>query len=52
LSENTTMVRVDKKLLDEAQLKFPEAKGLTWTGLVDFLIRYALKQKSKERKTE
>jgi len=40
-----TKIEVDNKLLEEAKKVFPETKGLTWTGLVDFLIRRAMEKK-------
>jgi len=33
---------VDKQLLEKAKRKYPAAKGLDVTALVDFLIRKAL----------
>ena len=46
--EETVKVKlaVDRHLLDKARQKFEETKGLTYTGLVDFLIRKAMKEVS------
>ena len=44
---HAVMVRVETWLLEEAHTKFPETKGLTATGLVDYLIRKALKETQK-----
>lgn len=41
--EKTIIVRVPEALLEKAKNQFPEAKGLTYAGLVDLLIRKALK---------
>jgi len=40
--KNTVKLAVDKELLDKAYHKFAETRGLTYTGLVDFLIRKLL----------
>jgi len=38
----TTRAYVNVKLLEKARGKFPETKGLTYSALIDFLIRKAL----------
>jgi len=37
-------VLADKELLDRAKEVFPETKGLTYSSLVDYLIRKVLKE--------
>ena len=38
-------VYVEQGLIDEVKKSFKEAKGMTYTGLVDWALRYLLKQK-------
>jgi len=46
----TTQARVyvEKELMDDVKRKLPEAKGMTYTGLVDYVLRIILQQQSKE----
>jgi len=40
-------IYVEQGLLDEVKKDYPEAKGMTYTGLVDWALRYLLKPKEE-----
>jgi len=40
-------INVNKELVDQLKEKYPETKGLTYTGLVDLMLRKVLKEASK-----
>jgi len=43
--EEETRVYVSKRLLNELKEKFAETEGMTFTGVVDWALRYLLKLK-------
>jgi len=43
--EKETRVYVSEKLLKEVKQEFVETKGMTFTGVVDWALRYLLKLK-------
>jgi hypothetical protein len=49
MTEVTVMVRVEEALLKRAREKFPSVRGLTATGLVDYLIRLALEREGAKQ---
>ena len=40
-------IYVEQQLMDEVKQNFKEAKGMTYTGLIDWALRYLLKQKEE-----
>ena len=45
MAKEEIKVRVERELLEKLKEKFPETKGLTYTGTVDWALRVLLKFK-------
>lgn len=52
MQEETTRIYADRKLLDDLKKAYPETRGMTYTGLVDWLMRWAILQAKLEVKVK
>jgi hypothetical protein len=47
MADETSMVRLPTKLLEEYRSKHPELKGLTYTAIAEVMLRKALEKEAK-----
>ena len=45
MTANSVKISIDKGLLEDYTKKYPELKGLTFTGIADIMLRKALEAK-------
>ena len=48
-TRNEVMVRVDSKLLEQYRERHPELKGLTYTAVVEVMLRKTIGENKNER---